>query len=147
MFRLSGIMMICFAVILGVMLFHTSQSVQKAEKKLALISQNSSGEEEALRALSTEWDYLNRPQRLESLASKNLDLDKDITKQQNLVEGVADIPKPMAPVIPKAKPEFLNHVSTQKIKEQKEKTKAPVIQKTEKEKFERLLKNFQEDAP
>ncbi len=147
MFRLSGVLMICFAVVLGVMLFHTSQSVQEAEKKLAIIGQNSSGEEEALRALSTEWDYLNRPQRLESLALKNLDLDKDITTQNNLIEDVADIPKAVVPVIPKVKPKFLNHVSTKKPEKKQENLKPSTIQKTEQEKFELLLKNVQGEAP
>jgi hypothetical protein len=129
------------AVFLGALLFQTSQSVQKAEKKLSEISRNTGNEQESLRVLSAEWDYLNRPERLERLALDNLDLDADITHETKAIEKAEDIPEPMMPVLPPSKPSnLMQYVATKQRNVPKTiPLKSSVIQKRERENFEALL--------
>lgn len=63
------------AGISGVVLLYTSQSVQKAENRLASIEVNRQAEAEAVRVLKAEWAYLNSPVRLEELADEFLNLE------------------------------------------------------------------------
>ena len=104
MFRISGILMLLLAVFLGSLLFWTSQSVQKSEKKYTQVLQSVHSEEDALRVLSTEWSYLNRPDRLEKLAVENLSLGKGAGKSNSIVQEAKKIPEPIAPAIPTIKP-------------------------------------------
>jgi len=62
------------AALSGVALLHTSQRVQEAEERLAQIDRNIAQEQESLKILKAEWEYLNRPERLERLANEFLDL-------------------------------------------------------------------------
>lgn len=149
MFRLSGLLAIIIAAFLGALLFQTSQSVQKAEKRLSEISRNTSNEQESLRVLTAEWDYLNRPERLERLAVDNLDLDADITHETKAVEKAGDIPEPMVPVLPPSKPSnFMQYVATkQRTTPKVIPLKSSVIQNRERENFEALLSDVtKEDA-
>jgi hypothetical protein len=47
-----------------------------------------------VRVLSVEWDYLNRPQRLEKLAAEQLGMEPAGGKE--MVKAVSDIPEPLA---------------------------------------------------
>lgn len=139
MFRVSGILSIALATFCGALLFWTSQSVQRAEKKLSEVSHFKSSEEESLRVLTTEWDYLNRPERLEKLTTSNLDLDAKASGGAVFVNSPDQIPEPVVPVLPKIKPDnMMQYVSTTPV-EKKEPAPVPVIQKTERENFNRLL--------
>jgi hypothetical protein len=69
MFRLSGLLSLALAFCCGSLLFWTSQSVQRSEQNLEEAQSNVIKEQETLRVLTTEWDYLNRPERLEKLIS------------------------------------------------------------------------------
>ena len=147
MFRLSGLLMIAMATVFGALLFLTSQSVQRSEQDLSKISQTALQEEESLRVLSAEWDYLNRPQRLEKLAQDNFDLDAKSATDLGVVDNVKAIPEPRIPAIPKIKPKnLMQYVSTQK---QKSKTseKPDVIQNTDRQNFDKLLENITEGRP
>ncbi len=62
------------ASFLGAALLHTSQSVQHAEDELHALQVQVQNEREAIRVLQAEWGYLNRPDRLEGLATQYLDL-------------------------------------------------------------------------
>lgn len=105
MFRLSGIMAVMLATVCGALLFWTSQSVQKTEKKVNELSNYAQNEEETLRVLSAEWDYLNRPERLEELSYKNLNINQAYSEKDVFVEAVAEIPEPFMPIIPAIKPQ------------------------------------------
>ena len=70
MIRLSGLFFLVLAVALGAVLFWTSQSVQRLDVSLYQANQNVNDEKENIRLLSAEWEYLNRPERLEMLAEK-----------------------------------------------------------------------------
>lgn len=152
MFRLSGVLCMVLAILCGGALFWTSQSVQKAERKLSQAVQNNQTEQETLRVLSAEWDYLNRPARLEKLTKGNLDMDEVLANSENFIQTTDDIPQPVTPVIPKMKPEFLQHVST-KDKAAESNVSAPrqtlppkVIEKSERENFNQLIENFVEEG-
>ena len=136
MIRLSGLFSIFLAVGSGALLFWASQSVQRAENNLAEMKNYSAREAEALRVLSTEWDYLNRPDRLEKLVSENLDIDEVPAEGKNILERVSEIPEPYMPIVPGHKPKnILHYVSSYK----KEKRKSATIKESESDRFDALL--------
>ncbi len=92
LFRISNLLLLASAVGFAVLLFWTSQAVQKKENELAALQKNLTHEKEAVRVLSVEWDYLNRPQRLEKLAAEQLGMQAPTTKE--VVRGVDEIPVP-----------------------------------------------------
>ncbi len=61
-------MIFIFGVMAGSMLLRTSQNVQEAEERLFNLSAQVEEEQEAIRVLKAEWEYLNSPLRLEQLA-------------------------------------------------------------------------------
>ena len=144
MFRLSGLICLFMAVICGSLLFWTSQSVQRAETQLSQIKEHNDHEQETLRVLSAEWDYLNRPERLEKLTVHNLDMDEAHAKSDAFVQSGEDIPQPVVPVLPPVKPDLYREVSSAKpIKKQKE--ESPVIQNSDRQDFEKLINSVAED--
>ncbi|MBI4031754.1 MAG: energy transducer TonB [Proteobacteria bacterium] len=70
--RISLILAVSAAVVSGVMLFSVSQKVQTAESEQRRLSAAVEGERETIRVLNAEWDYLNRPDRVEDLAREYL---------------------------------------------------------------------------
>lgn len=91
-FRISNILSLLVATFFGVLLFWTSQSVQTKEGLLKEARKNLTREQETLRVLSVEWDYLNRPQRLEKLATE---LGMEPAGGGEMVRDVRDIPEPL----------------------------------------------------
>lgn len=142
MFRLSGLLSLCLAVICGSLLFLTSQSVQKAERKLSKAQQSNSAEVETLRVLSAEWDYLNRPERLERLTLGNLEMDNTEAAGKDFVESIQDIPQPIIPAMPKVKPQYFEYISAgQKKIISTDKAEPSVIEKSERERFDLLIED------
>ncbi len=92
-FRISNLLSLALATFFGVLLFWTSQAVQQKEDELAEIKGNLSHEQETIRVLSVEWDYLNRPQRLEKLAVEQLGMEPP--GGEEMVKTVNDIPEPL----------------------------------------------------
>lgn len=107
MFRLSGMLCLVLAVVCGSLLFKTSQSVQRAEQDLKAVKGSLAFEMETLRVLSAEWDYLNRPERLERLTLENLDMDEVQAEKVNFIVEAEAVPEPRVPVIPQVKPSVL----------------------------------------
>lgn len=70
--RVSLILAVSAAVVSGVMLFSVSQKVQTAESEQRRLSAAVGSERETIRVLNAEWDYLNRPDRVEDLAREYL---------------------------------------------------------------------------
>ena len=70
--RLSTITALSAAGFAGLLLFQTSQNVQQAEDKLRITRELLAKEQDSMRVLQTEWDYLNRPDRIEDLARQYL---------------------------------------------------------------------------
>ncbi|MEM7651186.1 MAG: hypothetical protein AAF204_03770 [Pseudomonadota bacterium] len=77
----------------GAVLLHTSQNVQHAEERLQELELSNYREQEKIRMLRAEWENLNRPERLERLASEFLDLVPP-TPEQISREGVT-LPDPV----------------------------------------------------
>src|SRR5688572_26982177 len=94
LFRISNILTLAVAAMFGVLLFWTSQDVQKKERVLAKSKAELAQEQETVRVLSVEWDYLNRPQRLEDLAKE---LGMQLPSAQEVVSGMDQIPEPIEP--------------------------------------------------
>ena len=72
--RLRTFVIFALAALAGTALLHTSQRVQEAEEKLEVLEAEIAREEDTMRVLRAEWEYLNRPERLERLATEFLDL-------------------------------------------------------------------------
>ena len=92
-FRISNLLSLILATFFGVLLFWTSQNVQNKEEELAKVKKELAHEQETVRVLSVEWDYLNRPQRLEKLAAEQLGMEPAGGKE--MVKTVSDIPEPL----------------------------------------------------
>lgn len=104
-FRLSTWLTLGGAVAAGALLFWTSQSVQQSENRLRELRQAVMSEQQAIRVLRAEWDYLNRPDRLEFLAAEHLGLSSsDATF--NVSDDPGALPDPFVPVLPQHKPAF-----------------------------------------
>lgn len=101
--RLSSIVSLGLAGMAGFMLFQTSQNVQQAEHQLRGLNAQLTKEGEALRVLEAEWDYLNRPDRLEELARQHLKMGPIDPKL--LVRDGGALPDHIEPVIPARKPD------------------------------------------
>ncbi len=139
LFRISNILLLCVAAILGAMLFLTSQSVQGAEDRLAEINRGIRQESESIRVLDTEWDYLNRPQRLEELAGEYLKVAPPQSDQ--FVEGVDSIPEPAATIVPPAKPAvYAQPVAVPAKPAPSRPVPSEYIKANEKQSFESLIK-------
>lgn len=99
MFKLSGFIFLFTAIFCGVLLFETSQSVQSLESELAAIQSQNQKEKDEIRVLATEWDFLNRPQRLEGFVNGTIE-----KSSFQIITSPADIAEPAVPVLPTAKP-------------------------------------------
>lgn len=65
--------MACFAA-LSMGLYLVKYSVQNVQREVVAMKDNVAREKESLHLLKAEWAYLNRPDRLQRLASAHLDL-------------------------------------------------------------------------
>ncbi len=135
MFRFSGILCLAIAVLSGGLLFKTSQSVQRAEQALFQVNSKVEVERESLRILTAEWDYLNRPERLEKLTLQNLGMDEVGTEKTNFIEGDGSVPEPAIPVIPQVKPQYISIQGQGSLAKVEEKT----IQNTENQNFSEIV--------
>lgn len=101
-FRLSTIAALALTMASGAVLFSTAQKVQQAESRVARLKSSVSQEEQTIRVLRAEWDYLNRPDRLEALVKNNLELVP--ANPQSVRDDSSNLPSVRMPVIPARKP-------------------------------------------
>jgi len=126
------------------LLFWTSQSVQKAERELRSLKQSSYSEMEMVRVLSSEWDYLNRPERLEQLAKEYLTIEHIGTEK--ILTSVDLLEKtPVVPDVENSSPKVVR-VSTKKNKnkpvlKKQEKTQ-DIIRKHDQDNFQSMMDNL-----
>lgn len=91
--KLSTIATFVLATVLGASLFWVSQQVQMLEREQRGINEQISSEQEGMRVLNAEWDYLNRPDRIEALAAKYLDQMQPVVPD-NLLRNANAVPEP-----------------------------------------------------
>lgn len=138
-FRISNFLFLMVAVCFGVLLFWTSQAVQTKEDQLADAKKKLQQEQETIRVLSVEWDYLNRPQRLEKLATEQLGMELPSAKE--VVRTAADIPEPVE-----------SPVETVSLTTEKKKIAEPPKKQTvspataEKQSFDKLIDSLDNDG-
>ena len=72
--RYYALLAIIAAAAAGTVLFVTAQRVQTADANLRHIQAETAREKQAMHVLHAEWDYLNRPDRLEALARAHLNM-------------------------------------------------------------------------
>lgn len=91
--KLSTIATFVLATVLGATLFTVSQQVQLLERDQRAINGQIASEKEGMRVLNAEWDYLNRPERIEALAAKYLDQMQPVVPD-NLLRNANAVPEP-----------------------------------------------------
>ncbi len=143
-FRISNLLSLVVATVFGVLLFWTSQAVQQKEEQLGELKQNLAQETETVRVLGVEWDYLNRPQRLEKMAVEHLGME--LPSATEVVKKVDDIPEPQPLVIPYDET-LAQEVSTAAPKPPQQKSipmKAETISpsKADKQSFDKLIQSL-----
>jgi cell division protein FtsL len=145
--RISNILCIGAATGLGVLLFWTSQAVQQKEAVLENAQQKLQQEVETVRVLAVEWDYLNRPDRLEKLAKEQLGMS--LPASTEMVNSVDDIPEP---IIVHTDPEFYEEGIAQSVSYEpvapKAPPPAPVISPSaaERSSFDQLIQNLESEG-
>ncbi len=138
LFRISNVLILGLATTLGGALFWTSQHVQERQDALADITAQTRHERETLNVLTAEWDYLNRPQRLEELAAEYLDVERP--SETNIVTDVSAIHEPVTPPLVPEQPAIIPAVVAPAAP--KPAPVAPVIEKNDSERFQTLLNNL-----
>ncbi|MFA7276469.1 MAG: energy transducer TonB [Pseudobdellovibrionaceae bacterium] len=91
--RLPSLLAFILAILLGSALFWVSQQVQQLERAKNNLIAEKTNEEEGIRVLNAEWDYLNRPDRLETLVSRHL-RTLEQTKPEDLLYDAKAVPEP-----------------------------------------------------
>lgn len=90
----AAIVWVSLCVASGFALFSIAFAVEDLESELAAINRNIERERESLHVLQAEWTYLNRPDRIEDLASQLLPhLNQPMVEQ---LVALDDIPLPSA---------------------------------------------------
>jgi hypothetical protein len=74
MIRPTTILWMGLAGAVGFGLFQLKHEVQELEDEMFRLNRAIVGEQQAIHVLKAEWSYINRPQRLEALAARHLDL-------------------------------------------------------------------------
>lgn len=87
--RVSLVIWLIVAGAVAFGLYQVKYEVQHLEHKLSSVRQDIKQDRNALHVLEAEWSYLNRPQRLERLAEKHLEMEPATTKQ---VAAVTQLP-------------------------------------------------------
>lgn len=151
-FRISNVLILVLATGLGGSLFWTSQKVQIKQNALAELDAQSQHERETLSVLTVEWDYLNRPQRLEQLTQEYLHVARP--KEDKIVVNAAVIAEPVTPPLEEVTAAIIPAVASpaQIVAAvapdvtpkpvQVPVPAAPVIEKNDSEQFQSLLENL-----
>lgn len=151
LFRISNFLSFAAAAIMAVLLFWTSQDVQKKEDILGDLKQELSHENESFRVLSVEWDYLNRPQRLEKIANEQLGME--LPEFGGVVKSIEQIPEPQIVDMEYEYPSEGAGIIPVSQETKKPEVKKPDIispSTTEKQSFDRLIESLdsgQGDTP
>lgn len=106
--RLPSLFILSAVLVSGSLLFVISQKVQSTERDIKALEVQIARENETVRVLQAEWAYLNRPDRLESLAANTQLEPTAIPQSLNetivLQEVIVPIPvrKPVFNIMPQS---------------------------------------------
>lgn len=89
--KLSTVVWMMVIVVASFMLYKVKYQVQALKNEVAATARELEREKEALHVVAAEWAYLNRPARLQKLASRYL-ASTDVTVSQ--IAEVEEIPFP-----------------------------------------------------
>ncbi len=87
--RPGTIVWFCIVVAVGYAMFQVKYEVMQQEQTLAGINKQIAGDRDQIRVLEAEWSYLSRPNRLEQLASRFLQLQSMNAAQ---IANIGDVP-------------------------------------------------------
>jgi hypothetical protein len=138
--RLSTIASLMTATVAGLLLFQTSQNVQQAESRLKNTREALAKEDDSMRVLETEWDYLNRPDRIEELTRQHL-------KMQAPAPG--SLVRDSAAAIAPPKPPVKSVPAVMKVEKPVEKTTLPMpapVTNDSHQQFNELLNTLTKDG-
>lgn len=143
MLRVTSLTSLLLAVLSGALLFWVSQQVQQVEREHRQLQAALSQEEESIRVLKAEWDYLNRPERLEELAQKYLNMTP--VSADSLIQSISAIPEPEAPsMAPEEAPLEISTASGPRVQKPSVSLPPPVLSEKEpsqEEQFNAILED------
>jgi cell division protein FtsL len=98
MSRFVTFLWLAIAGIGALALYQLKHEVIALEKELARLNRDIVREQEAIHVLRAEWSHVNRPERLQSLAQRHLDLQPMAPRQFGRIEAPpqsrAELPRP-----------------------------------------------------
>ena len=97
MIRPATAFWIALAGCVGFGLYHLKHEVHAQEDDLFRINRAILAEQEAIHVLHAEWNYLNQPVRLQSLAARHLDLQPMKPAQLGTLADLPRLPGEAAP--------------------------------------------------
>ena len=139
-FRISNLLSLLLATFFGVLLFWTSQNVQTKENELGVVKKELAHEQETVRVLSVEWDYLNRPQRLEKMAIEQLGMELPSAKE--VVKYVTDIPEPPPQIFDEGTAQNVSLTPAVAVPAEPKKEVVVSPSKAEKQSFDKLIQSL-----
>jgi hypothetical protein len=92
MIRPSTIVWLVLVVIVGYAMFQVKYEVMQQEETLAQINKGIADGREQIRVLDAEWSYLARPDRLQHLATRFLDLSPIAAAQITSLSALPERP-------------------------------------------------------
>jgi hypothetical protein len=92
MIRPSSIIWLVLVVIVGYAMFQVKYEVMQQEETLAQLNKDIADGHEQIRVLDAEWSYLTRPDRLQRLATRFLDLSPIAAAQITSVSALPERP-------------------------------------------------------
>ena len=139
--RLTSITALLLALFAGSALFWVSQQVQQVEREQRQLVVANLQEEESIRVLKAEWDYLNRPERLEELSARYLNMTP--VSAETLVQSISAIPEPEDPdLAPEIHPVEISTAAAKPVSKSTVKLAPPTLSEGEasqEEAFEKVL--------
>ena len=89
MIRISTLAWVGLVAVAGFGVFQLKHEVQALEDEMFRLNRAVLAEQKAIHVLRAEWSYMNRPERLQSLAARHLDLQP---VQPGKIVALADLP-------------------------------------------------------
>ncbi|MCA3247886.1 MAG: hypothetical protein ACKOEE_14105 [Tagaea sp.] len=98
MSRFVTFLWIAIAGLGALALYQLKHEVIALEKELARLNREIVREQESIHVLRAEWSHVNRPERLQALARRHLDLEPMSPRQFGRMDAVpalrAEVPRP-----------------------------------------------------